>query len=172
MFANTEQALSAFSTYVQNTAKKNLASKGKNATGNLSNSINVYYKVSKNSFQLTCEMLEYGEGQDLGVRGQKSSKKAPNSPYKMEGSRLPTLSKINQWVVKKGIAPRSGGKFAARKSMIKYITQSIIATGLKPSYFLNEPFNEAFKKLPDDVLEKYGLDFEGLLKTSLKNGKQ
>jgi len=171
MYANTEKALNTFTSYVEKRAKDNLASKGKNTTGNLSKSINGSYKVSKNSFQLTFQMLDYGEGQDLGVKGQKSSKKAPNSPYKMEGSRVPTLSKINQWVLKKGIAPRSGGKFAARKSMIANITKSIINTGLKPSYFFNEPFNEAFKSLPDDVLEKYGLDFEGLLKTSLKNGK-
>ena len=171
MYANTEKALNTFTAYVEKRAKDNLASKGKNTTGNLSKSINGSYKVSKNSFQLTFQMLDYGDGQDLGVKGQKSSKKAPNSPYKMEGSRVPTLSKINQWVLKKGIAPRSGGKFTARKSMVANITKSIINTGLKPSYFFTEPFNEAFKSLPDDVLEKYGLDFEGLLKTSLKNGK-
>lgn len=43
--------------------------------------------------------------------------------------------------------------------------------GLKTTNFFTEPFETAFKRLPDEIIEAYGLDIESLLKTSIKNGK-
>ena len=79
---------------------------------------------------------------------------------------------INAWVVRKGIAPRDAqGKFIDRKMLNYLIRKSIYNTGLKTTNFFTTPFETAFKKLPDEVIEAYGLDLESLLKTSLKNGK-
>ena len=174
MYANLENALDLFTEYVVGKSKANLNRLKKNTTGNLNKSIKGYYKVSKNSFQISFEMEDYGEFQDLGVQGSKSSKKAPNSPFKMgTGSAPKGLFKtaINAWVVRKGIAPRDKGKFTDRKQLNYLIRKSIYETGLRTTNFFTEPFETAFKRLPDEIIEAYGLDIESLLKTSIKNGK-
>jgi hypothetical protein len=175
MYANLDKALSLFSKYVVDKSKSNLNRLKKNASGNLNKSIKSEYKVSKNSFQLSFEMEDYGTFQDLGVKGSKSSKKAPNSPYKMGTGSAPKgifKTAINAWVVRKGIAPRDAqGRFIDRKLLNYRIRKSIYETGLKTTNFFTEPFETAFKRLPDEVIEAYGLDIESLLKTSIKNGK-
>ena len=175
MYANLDKALSLFSSYVVDKSKANLNRLKKNASGNLNKSIKGYYKVSKNSFQLSFEMEDYGTFQDLGVKGSKSSRKAPNSPYKMGTGSAPKgifKTAINAWVVRKGIAPRDvQGKFIDRKQLNYRIRKSIYETGLKTTNFFTDPFETAFKRLPDEVIEAYGLDIESLLKTSIKNGK-
>jgi hypothetical protein len=175
MYANLDKALNLFTSYVVDKSKANLNRLKKNASGNLNKSIKGYYKVSKNSFQLSFEMEDYGTFQDLGVKGSKSSRKAPNSPYKMGTGSAPKgifKTAINAWVVRKGIAPRDAqGKFIDRKQLNYRIRKSIYETGLKTTNFFTEPFETAFKRLPDEVVEAYGLDIESLLKTSIKNGK-
>ena len=174
MYANLDNALDLFTEYVVGKSKANLNRLKKNTTGNLNKSIKGYYKVSKNSFQISFEMEDYGEYQDLGVQGIKSNRKAPNSPFKMgTGSAPKGLFKtaINAWVVRKGIAPRDKGKFTDRKQLNYLIRKSIYETGLKTTNFFTEPFETAFKRLPDEIIEAYGLDIESLLQTSIKNGK-
>ena len=175
MYANLDKALNLFTSYVVDKSKANLNRLKKNASGNLNKSIKGNYKVSKNSFQLSFEMEDYGTFQDLGVRGFKSEEKAPNSPYKMGKGTAPKgmfKTAINAWVVRKGIAPRDAkGKFIDRKQLNYRIRKSIYETGLKTTNFFTEPFETAFKRLPDEVVEAYGLDIESLLKTSIKNGK-
>lgn len=174
MYANLDNALDLFTEYVVGKSKANLNRLKKNTTGNLNKSIKGYYKVSKNSFQISFEMEDYGEFQDLGVQGSKSNRKAPNSPFKMgTGSAPKGLFKtaINAWVVRKGIAPRDKGKFTDRKQLNYLIIKSIYETGLKTTNFFTEPFETAFKRLPDEIIEAYGLDIESLLQTSIKNGK-
>ena len=174
MYANLGNALDLFTEFVVGKSKANLNRLKKNTTGNLNKSIKGYYKVSKNSFQITFEMEDYGEYQDLGVQGIKSNRKAPNSPFKMgTGSAPKGLFKtaINAWVVRKGIAPRDKGKFTDRKQLNYLIRKSIYETGLRTTNFFTEPFETAFKRLPDEIIEAYGLDIESLLQTSIKNGK-
>lgn len=174
MYANLDNALDLFTEFVVGKSKANLNRLKKNTTGNLNKSIKGYYKVSANSFQISFEMEDYGEYQDLGVQGIKSNRKAPNSPFKMgTGSAPKGLFKtaINAWVVRKGIAPRDKGKFTDRKQLNYLIRKSIYETGLKTTNFFTEPFETAFKRLPDEIKEAYGLDIESLLKTSIKNGK-
>lgn len=174
MYANLDNALDLFTEFVVGKSKANLNRLKKNTTGNLNKSIKGYYKVSANSFQISFEMEDYGEYQDLGVQGIKSNRKAPNSPFKMgTGSAPKGLFKtaINAWVVRKGIAPRDKGKFTDRKNLNYLIRKSIYETGLKTTNFFTEPFETAFKRLPDEIIEAYGLDIESLLQTSIKNGK-
>jgi len=176
MYANVDNALKVFTEYVEQKSKANLDTLKKNASGNLKKSIKGTYKVSKNSFQLNFQMEDYGTFQDLGVRGFKSEEKAPDSPYKMGRGTAPKgmfKTAINAWVVRKGIAPRDAkGKFIDRKLLNYRIRKSIYETGLKTTNFFTEPFETAFKDLPEEIVEAYGLDIEGLLKTSIKNGKQ
>jgi hypothetical protein len=167
----TEQALKQFINEVVSKARTNLARKGKNTTGTLSKSISGDYKVSANSFELSISMEDYGTFQDLGVKGAKSSSKAPNSPYRMGSGTAPKgmfKTAINAWVIRKGIAPRGeGGKFANRSQMLLNIRRSIYNTGIRPSLFLTDAFASSFKGLDDEITEAYGLDVETFLKYTL-----
>jgi len=48
------------------------------------------------------------------------------------------------------------------KSMGYVIARSIYSKGLKPSLFFTKPYEKYFKRLPDELVEKYGLDMENL----------
>jgi hypothetical protein len=120
-------------------------------------------------------MEDYGTFQDLGVKGARSSSKAPNSPYKFGTGTAPKgmfKTAINAWVIRKGIAPRTNGKFASRSQMLFNIRRSIFNTGLRPSLFFTDAFAVGFKGLDNTILEAYGLDAESFLKYSLENGKK
>ena len=47
------------------------------------------------------------------------------------------------------------------------IASNIYNRGLKPSLFFTKPFEQGFKKLPDELLEAYGLDVEEFLQFTL-----
>ena len=155
---NTEIALKQFINEVVSKSRTNLARKGKNASGNLSKSISGDYKVSANSFELSFSMEDYGTFQDLGVKGLKSSSKAPNSPYKFGTGTAPKgmfKTAINAWVIRKGIAPRTNGKFASRQDMLFNIRRSIFNTGIKPSLFFTDAFAVGFKGLDNTISVSY-----------------
>ena len=48
------------------------------------------------------------------------------------------------------------------------ITRSIYLKGTKPTLFFSKPFEKGFEKLPQDLVEAYGLDIESFLKFTLK----
>jgi hypothetical protein len=47
------------------------------------------------------------------------------------------------------------------------MARSVFKYGIKPSLFFTKPFEKAFKKLPDVLIDKYGLDAETLLNSIL-----
>jgi hypothetical protein len=64
---------------------------------------------------------------------------------------------------KKGIAPRDiKGKFKSRKGLNFALARSIFEKGIKPTMFFTKPFEKYYKKLPEELIEKYGLDMEQL----------
>ena len=52
-----------------------------------------------------------------------------------------------------------------------YHRNFIFKKGIKPSLFFTKPFEAAFKNLPDELVEAFGLDVENLIKYSLKDIK-
>jgi hypothetical protein len=53
------------------------------------------------------------------------------------------------------------------------VTKYLPCQGIKPSLFFTKPFEAAFKRLPDDLIEKFGLDAEKLfMNTQFKNEKK
>jgi hypothetical protein len=111
-------------------------------------------------------MEDYGVFQDKGVSGVK---KKYNTPYSYT-SKMPPPSKMDKWIVKKGIAPRDkSGKFISRKSLQFMIARSIYNNGIKPSLFFTKPFEKAFKGLSKDLIEAYKLDVEQLMKNTINN---
>ena len=166
MLSNVKEELNRFAKYVISQSRANLTRGKKNSSKDLYNSLDSEVKVSKNSFELSFLMEEYGVYQDKGVSGVK---KKYNTPYSYT-TKMPPPSKMDKWIVKKGIAPRDkSGKFISRKSLQFMIARSIFNNGIKPSLFFTKPFEKAFKGLSKDLIEAYKLDVEQLMKNTINN---
>jgi len=173
----TKQYLDSFGKYIVQQSKTNLSKKGKKDTSDLYNSISYDLTVSKNSFQLSFKMTDYGEFVDLGVKGVTSSFKAPNSPFKFgtgTGMKGGLTKGIDGWVQRKRIQfkQRDGkgvkGQFLSYKQTSFLIRRAIWHKGIETTNFFTKPFEMAFKRLPDELIETYALEVEDLLKYSLK----
>jgi hypothetical protein len=117
-------------------------------------------------------MEDYGAYQDSGVKG-KSSGNSLNT-FKQGGFRFGSgtgekggLTKgINQWVKDRRFQfkNKENGKFLSYEQTAFIITRSIWQKGIKPTRFFSKPFEVGFERLPDELIEAYGLDVEKLLK--------
>jgi hypothetical protein len=166
MLSNVKDELNRFAKYVISQSRANLTRQKKNSSKELYNSLDSEVKISANSFSLSFLMAEYGVFQDKGVSGVK---KKYNTKYAYT-TKMPPPSKMDKWIVKKGIAPRDkDGKFISRKSLQFMIARSIFNNGIKPSLFFTKPFEKAFKGLNKDLVEAYKLDVEALMKNSINN---
>ena len=175
---NTEvqKELERFRDYVIKQSRSNLTRLKKKSSGNLYNSLKGVVKTMPNSISIEFSMEQYGVFQDAGVKGADPSKvspnakitgqQAPNSPYKFgSGSHAGTWGKftssIEQWAKSKNIRLRDeNGKYKKGnyKTIAQIIASNIYARGLKPSMFFTKPFEDAYQRLPQDLVEKYGLD--------------
>ena len=172
-FKNIQALLNDFRDKVVSEAKRGAPRE----TGKLADSIRGYTKESKNSIQISFEMDEYGFYRDQGVQGDKSSNKGngqSKSPYKF-GTNSSLIGKAKggmsgvmaKWAKRKGIQwkDKKTGRFMSHKSMGYLIARSIYSKGIKPSLFFTKPFEKYFKRLPEELVEKYGLDVENLFNT-------
>ena len=174
MLSNVEKELKNFAKYVVTKARINLRGSDKNSSGKLAKSLDSNVKVSKNSFELSFLMEEYGVFQDKGVRGKSSSAKAPNSPFKFgsgTGKKGGLSEGINKWVKRKRFQFRDkkSGRFLSYDSTAFLISRSIYQKGIAPSLFFTKPFEKAFKGLNKELVEAYKLDVEALMKNSINN---
>jgi hypothetical protein len=167
--------LNKFRDYVIKQARTNLSKGGKNSSSKLYNSLGGTVKANPNSFEMEFFMEKYGVFQDAGVKGKDPSKvspnakiqgqQAPNSKYKFgsgsTGNYSQFVSSIEAWAKKKNIRFRDDkGKYkkGSYKSLSHVIAGNIYNRGLKPSLFFTKPFEAGFKRLPEDLVEAYGLD--------------
>lgn len=169
---SVKSELDKFGKFVVQQSRSNLSKSKKKDRGALYKSIAYEVKVSKNSFELSFEMEDYGKFVDKGVKGVKSSSKAPNSPFKFgtgTGRKNGLTEGIDGWIRRKRFQFKDKkGKFLSYESTAFIVRRSIWFTGLKTTNFFERPFELAFKKLPDDLIKQYGLTIDNLLKTSLK----
>lgn len=182
---NRQETLDRFIKHVVSQAKRNLT-KEKKASGKLYKSISGEAKQMPNSIGIYFDMEEYGFYQDKGVKGKDPSKvsknarirgqQAPSSPYKFgSGSHSGTwntfMGNLIRWIRKRNIRLRDeSGKFKKGnyKTIAQVIGSNIYARGLKPTFFFTKPFEAAYKKLPDDMIDSYGLDAEELFDSILR----
>lgn len=169
----TEKYLNNFAKYVIQQSRSNLTKGNRNSSKKLYDSLDKEIEVGANSFRLAFLMEDYGKFIDKGVQGsnpsgiKKGVQKAPNSPYKFKSKMIPTKV-LDKWVIKKGIAPRNkSGKFLSREGLKFAIAKSIALQGIRPSLFFTKPFEAAFKNLPDELVEAYGLDVEQFLQYTI-----
>jgi hypothetical protein len=162
---NTKEYLNAFAKYVIQQSRSNLTKQGKNVDKKLYNSLDKEIEVSANSFRMAFLMEDYGAYQDKGVSGTQKKYDTPFS-YK---SKRPPLKPIQDWVTKRRFQFRNKetGKFMSYKSTAFLITKGIFKNGIKPSLFFTKPFEKAFERLPDELVEAYGLDVEQFLQYTI-----
>lgn len=168
----TQATIKRFRDYVIQQSRSNLTKGGKNVSKKLYNSLKGEILLDSNYTLLGFTMDDYGAYQDKGVKGKFKSNKAPDSPYKFgsgSGRKGGLTEGIEKWVKTKGIQFRDkkSGKFITYKSTAFIIARSIFATGLKPSLFFTKPFEKAFERLPDELVEAYGLDVEQFLQYTI-----
>ena len=179
MLSNVKDELNRFAKYVISQSRANLTRGKKNSSKELYNSLDSNVKVSKNSFELTFLMEEYGVFQDKGVKGTKSNyvenKDSPFS-YKSKGGKnglkgMPPPKAFDKWIVRKGLKGirDKKGQFISRKSLQFMIARSVFEKGVKASLFFTKPFEKAFKGLNKELVEAYKLDVEALMKNSINN---
>jgi hypothetical protein len=157
--------LEQFRDYVIQQARSNLSKLKKNSSRKLYDSIKGEIKAMPNSLRVYFDMADYGFFQDKGVSGTKIKYDTPFSYT----NKMPPPKAFDKWIVKKGIAPRKkDGKFTTRKGLKFAIARSIFEKGIKPSLFFTKPFEKAFKNLPDEMIEAYGLEAEETFDTIMK----
>jgi hypothetical protein len=169
--AEQQIILEQFRDYVIQQARSNLSRLQKNSSRKLYDSITSEIKAMPNSLRLYFDMEEYGFYQDKGVSG---TKRKYDTPFSYT-NKMPPPKAFDKWIVKKGIAPRKkDGKFTTRKGLQFAIARSIFEKGIKPSLFFTKPFEKAFKNLPDEMIEAYGLEaeetFNTIMEENFKNG--
>ena len=161
----TRKALEELRRYVIKESKSNLTRLGKNSSKKLYNSIEGDVEAFPNSIQLLFTMNDYGFFQDKGVSGVN---KKYNTPFSYT-NKMPPPKALDKWIVRKGIAPRDkNGKFISRKSLQFLIARSIFKNGIKPSLFFTRPFENAIKRMPEEITRAYGLDASKLLDSIMK----
>lgn len=161
---NTKEYLNAFAKYVIQQSRSNLSKQNKNVDKKLYNSLDKEIEVSANSFRLAFLMEDYGTFQDKGVSG---TQKKYNTPFSYK-SKKPPLKPITDWVKKRRFQFRKeNGKFMSYQSTAFLVRNGIFKNGIKPSLFFTKPFEKAFERLPDELVEAYGLDVEQFLEYTI-----
>ena len=161
----TREALNKFAKYVIQQSRSNLTKGKKNASKELYNSLGYAVSKSAKSTSLAFNMADYGTFQDRGVSG---TEKKYNTPYSYT-TKMPPRKAFDKWIVRKGIAPRGkGGKFLSRQSLQYLIARAVYRKGIKPSMFFTKPFQAAFKRLPDDLVQAYSIGLEKQIQLNIK----
>lgn len=166
----TQEALEAFKSFVIQQARTRLTKGRKNVSKGLYDSLKGYIKEMPNSILVEFEMDEYGVYQDKGVSG---TQKKYNTPFSYK-SKMPPIKPLADWAKARNIRLRDEqGKFKkGNYNTIGYlIARSIYRKGIKPSLFFTKPFEQAFEKLPNELVDKFGLDVEDFLAYTLKQDR-
>ena len=166
---NVKKVFDLFGKKTVKTARGILNAQGKNASGDLSSSLGYYLNVKEGVVELRFLGAPYADLVDKGVRGSKSSAKAPKSPYSYT-TKQPPSNVIDKWVVRKGLsgARNDKGQFIKRKGLVFLIARSIKLYGVKPSNFFSDALNEGMRTLPKNVAKAYVKDAAAFIQTVTK----
>lgn len=166
----TQEVLEAFKKFVIQQARTRLSKNNKNISKKLYDSLDGIIKVTPNAIQVQFLMEEYGLYQDKGVSG---TQKKYNTPYSYT-SKMPPIKPLAEWAKTKNIRLRDEqGKYKkGNYNTIGYlIARSIYRKGIKPSLFFTKPFEQGFKKLPEELAKTFALDIDDFLAYTLKEDR-
>jgi hypothetical protein len=129
-------------------AKQNLANSGAIASDSLSASIQFEpISLTDTSFVVAIVANDYWKFVDLGVKGAKSSNRAPNSPFSYRDKKpiwkhRPPVRKIQEWIAFKSIPLQGRDKIAANRALAINISNKIWREGLKATNFMSNAVTE------------------------------
>jgi len=175
MLKNLQTELQAFGKYVVQQSRSNLTKQKHNVTKDLYNSIHYKLEEKNGNFDLAFIMDEYGTFLDKGVKGADPSlvkngkQKGGNSPYSFKSKR-PPMQPLADWAKKRNIRLRDRdkkGRFGSYKTMGFILAHSIKKKGIKPSMFFTKPFQKAFEKLPQELIEAYSVGLEKQIQVNI-----
>ena len=163
---HVKKVFDIFGQKVVDTARGILNAKGKNASGDLGSSLGYSLQVKDGRLDLRFFGAPYARIVDEGIKGSKSSAKAPKSPFKYTNKQPPS-GVIDKWVVRKGLKSTRDekGRFVKRKSLVYLIARSIKMFGIKPSNFFTDAVNQGLKRLPRDFAKAYARDAQAFIRT-------
>lgn len=149
-----------------------LEEEGKNASGNLSKTMEHRFQVGNMTFELIFDLAPYWDYVASGVQGAVSNKKAPNSPYKFgtgTGPKGKLVPAIDKWTVVKPIkAVRDKkGRFIPRKQLVRAISRSIYMHGIQPTPFVRQPMHILLKKHQNKISNAFASDIWHFYKKEL-----
>ena len=161
-YINVRKEFDRFFKAVISKSRDNLKSLGKNASGDLSKSLDYKIIESANSIDADFLMESYGDFVDKGVKGVSSGTSLAGYKYT---DKKPPLAPLRTW------AKRKTGKFRERNATHRaFAIQNVIyQRGLPPTRFFSKPFEDEFKNLPDEIVEAYGLDVEDFMEFVLND---
>ena len=163
---NVNKELERFFKSVIKQSRSNLNKGGNNASKDLYKKMDYDITVSKNSIDADFLMplgagqkmgdIPYGEFLDKGVKGVKEGRSLAGYKYT---NKKPPVRFIKTWL------KRKTGKFRQRNqdSIAYAIQNTIYKRGIKPTEFFSKPFKNEFNKLPDEIIEAYGLDLDDFM---------
>jgi hypothetical protein len=171
---NTKESLTTFAKYVVSQSRANLTRGNKNVSKELWDSIGYELDVHKNSFSLRMLMEDYGVFQDRGVKGTESGRSLDDYSYKQDSNLVGMeyhTGTFGKWAKFRGKQGRDKlGRFISYKQTGFMLAALIKKKGIKASKFFTKPFEKAFKNLPEEVVEAFGLDVISFIKFT-NNGK-
>jgi len=173
--------------FIKELEKNIKASKLTGATGNLGKTIGVKFSDEGKSFKILME--DYFDYVNEGVKGVRSSKNAPTSPYKFKnyGMNAEGIASIKQYILsgkakvrnirkdkaagvgleRKGIAHKP--KKALIDSQVDNMIYMIKKYGIKKTDYFTDAFEKVFANWEQDIAEAFGEDIA--LSISLNNKK-
>ena len=83
---------------------------------------------------------------------------------------MPPPKAFDKWIVRKGLKDirDKQGRFLPRKTLQFLIAKSVFEKGIKASMFFTKPFQAAFKRLPDDLVQAYSIGLEKQIQVNIK----
>lgn len=156
-------------------ARKILKQQDKVVSGDLYNSLRYTVNTGKEQMQLTFDAgVPYWDFVNQGVRGAKSSAKAPNSPYQFgTGSYTGTQTLrggIDRWVIRKpvaGVRDPKTGRFIPRKQLVRWISNIVWNTGIAPSNYYTLAIDQGWKRYKKRMAVAIGLDVNDFVSKNL-----
>ncbi len=177
----TKEALDDFASYVEDNSRKRFLRKYKfqkkaSSKGKLYNAINKKVEVFEDRILVRFPFMkdvDYAKFVDQGVKGKTSSySPSRTSPFGFgsgKGKKGGLTKAISKWVKAKRFQFRTeDGRFMSYQSMTYLISRKIYNKGIPAKKFFTRSFDEAYKNLPQEIVEAFALDVKERFKEFTK----
>ena len=169
-FARVKILCRDFIRNISRRARTNLTQGDRNVSKGLYRSLKGEQIVNENVIEVNFTYSDYGDYQDQGIKGWKSSMKAPQSPFKYK-KKLANFKAIRGWVGARRFQFRNKktGVFMSYDSTAFLIARSIAAKGIEATRWFSEAVDKYLPTFMNDFLDKYAMDLEDFETNKLNN---